>query len=1634
MGVIAVGASLGVREAQTSAIVIPASASIASTRRNPFSSGTSSSALSSCKIVPRKRATAPCAKKRNHSTSQNERETIAMQPVSSRSPSPYIHDAVPGQAQSVVPSLINSSDLVERMIHVGTTMDPQILASYVEGVELSRIMTFLHCSITHRKSHDGRFAMAFMVSGKTAKHVDDGAQLLHSLVVSTEQKLRKIEKENTKGGQRDDCLQDMTEGSSRQEKRNHRLTSQQSTQRYAMNISDSTRRSRSAPREDVRYCKLNREIDHIVQCASKRGTSHKSVSKSLCHNVKNQEKKKKTDPSVKVHDSKAKTESEQRLRDEREAYRIRLVRTVKIQRRLEAEAKRARAQEMVERAKYMRLRREFHEIKHRKNVAEFVVKRQCNAMTASVATSSPSKKRQCLREIEQFGIAHDACLSMPRRDLACKARTYAFKSKRWEASKACSVADDAMMRLVKKVQAFEKMIMSGTDELCAGLETTVESNSNHENDTDASDKESSSRISTLYNGLTAMDASTNVRVDESGEKHQSLHDSFRSTWNLPGLSRDLNLIQDYTSETKCKLLRFLAGERQYFYLEPLESSSSYSHDAERWLLTPHDHHILHQYLLDHADAGHELVLYTERVRALGYLVPPVSFTTNTNPLSSELNVFQTSRHIVWSELQNKIVVLHSLALVMHMMGKHYVARQLRNCNALGDIEHDNILNQDTLESDLFTYILRPIRSSAIESSLFDSLPISLVRETIEQCPEVVNHVLQWQSKGDVPSFLRQVDSCDSQINDGKPSLIQGQIYSSSYFLRCLLGRLTTATRKLDGLIKDLVAAFNEKRPEVSIEKAQSVGNRRQHIIEHVNRLKSVTTQVIVENTKLQLHKWWVLFANNSCAWFHPDDVIRMEDRSYDKFTCLQDALYVWHNEALLYSTKDNFVDPKRKEETSLYRNDDTCTPSYSGIAKEINCLPMTKEEELTALLRLTPPNMRNDIRNRLKTRDETEKCIMTALMVEKARCQLEESVAIMRDVLKELGRAGPWRKHVKNSQTLQREQAVQAAIQEKLLMHQWARYYTKYEDDALVQLQAHNSSIPSEGMASGDNQSQAECASACVGNAPPITTDTSSTLDPADSPDVIEMKRLRQEIILAKENLLRDISGCDAKVGTILPLDGDQKLLIDECKGLAASCMQALGKYLGTDEAEDAIAGQQASSRQSCAATRPDLLERRAASVLHGVKASRQTLSSGQRLTLKKAGTKRSSKIRSRRVESIRVAKALAAMNVDGLLSSSRSSKSKTSPLNAASVRSIGTTRSQRCDDSSPLRMGCSGCRNLRRRCTGCSGCCLHCVCVRCGCRMCCSSRLAAVQKTMAQMLDLIESKEGCVSEGIGTEYCGMVVYCQLCQCCGNHCSCFLANPNSESAGATVSMTPNREARNASGRRRITKAPSRRERRFKINQEACQRRGLNTTTNGEEDRTIPHSAASGGHSKQQPQRSRAFPARQGRAPLPTFDYGIEGAFGLDSANQHGQCRTWRPAPSDKNEQEDLFRAARVRMKLVRSTFSTTLGLSSGLECLDGEQLWQPERIQIMWERRDFYGVLGLPRDATTQQIKRQYRKLALKLHPDKASDACASLESTVAEAAKNVEAGNFGKRVDAFVAATHSYKILLGGVDALRGR
>ena len=54
------------------------------------------------------------------------------------------------------------------------------------------------------------------------------------------------------------------------------------------------------------------------------------------------------------------------------------------------------------------------------------------------------------------------------------------------------------------------------------------------------------------------------------------------------------------------------------------------------------------------------------------------------------------------------------------------------------------------------------------------------------------------------------------------------------------------------------------------------------------------------------------------------------------------------------------------------------------------------------------------------------------------------------------------------------------------------------------------------------------------------------------------------------------------------------------------------------------------------------------------------------------------------------------------------------------------------------------------------------------------------------------------------------------------------------------------------------------------------------------------------------------------------------------------------------------------------------------------------------EGQDHYKVLGLPRDAEVKAIKKAYRKLALKWHPDKNPD-CTECKDTMASVSKAYE-------------------------------
>lgn len=56
-----------------------------------------------------------------------------------------------------------------------------------------------------------------------------------------------------------------------------------------------------------------------------------------------------------------------------------------------------------------------------------------------------------------------------------------------------------------------------------------------------------------------------------------------------------------------------------------------------------------------------------------------------------------------------------------------------------------------------------------------------------------------------------------------------------------------------------------------------------------------------------------------------------------------------------------------------------------------------------------------------------------------------------------------------------------------------------------------------------------------------------------------------------------------------------------------------------------------------------------------------------------------------------------------------------------------------------------------------------------------------------------------------------------------------------------------------------------------------------------------------------------------------------------------------------------------------------------------------QRLQRMASRKDYYKILGVPRDASDKEIKRAYRKMAIEFHPDKWQGDKAEGEKKMAE-------------------------------------
>lgn len=1360
-----------------------------------------------------------------------------------------------------------------------------------------------------------------------------------------------------------------------------------------------------------------------------------------------------------------------------DAFRIRLQHSAALTRRVAQDVALARAHAAAEQLRYVTAVRHADALAHKRRVSDLVVQTQC-AVFAAPATAK--RKR---RKIEQLSAAHDACWNdtvagcrhvlapdtrVPRRLLhTSRAAPLAVVS---EASLRAATADNAdLVALFQKIEAFKKATSAAGRTTSTRTDRSQQSglasvHVEHEPSGQEEEEEEDAAASPAA-------ATSNESVSEpplppppASTLESDRRESFRSAWDVPGLpNRDLNLVQDYSSESDCKLLQRIVGERQYFYLEPLllHHGADHPETLKRWLLSEHDVHHVCAFIVEHAH-------YSEDVAA------SIHAATAPSEATATATMFQSSMAPEWSVVQRQLDQLHSLTLAAHLLGCHHHAVQtLRSSGDNNDTTAfaatapaDDVLASDTLSSDLFKFILRPIRSSAIESSLLDSLPISLVRETVEHCPEVLNHVLHWKERDDIPVAIAH----DIAATTTTTASVAG-IRSSAY-LTSVLATLSALVTELGGVLAALSdSCARQQRPSAA------APLDRDHVIVLTNELKDVVARLVVETVKLQLHKWATVFLHASCSWLDPDvddddaGYGSDSDRNYDKFTCLQDALFVWHNRKVLYSAHDDLADTDELSTAATTANERPSLAS-DGVQATATTAPAlavsapqeidTVANELALLKSVTPTSMLEALEHRFTLADVTTYAMnRTSLLA--AHAELVKSLHAMKQLMDAMGRSAPWRTHVENSNALKRELAKQAVIEEQLIRGQWAFFYKRHKErlPRLAPTDDTATSSAHEADAVDNNNDAADDMNDAI--------DWTGVVDDSDPADVVELKKLRHT--LQHTNARLATRGTHARRQN--PLSAE---LLDECDALTRSCVAALSKFLGEAVADDVASAMLASTETSAAVGTP-LTRRRARSrsVAQPEEATIELPPGNESSesqptdiidhtgdadavpepTVQEEATaepsRKSSRSRSTRAGT-KASRAVASPARDRPATRAVRTKkvSRKSPT-VRVVRSQAAAAAAATAPPSPLHAGCTDCLETRRRCATCAECTVHCACVACSCRVCSATRVAAVQKTLAMLVSCVEANEGCKwvvlasdattatadasSTSFASRICGLLRGCGKCFYCNAHCTCPRPTVSSSSVSSGSSTTVGGSgSSNGVGvpttgvGLRARPTATRRQRRFHAKPTAAQRRTAASSDGSANDQDAPEPT-----SGRQP-RTRGRSTTTASDPVDTTTAATEpwpdvAATDASSsrADESGAVPPRRDA-DNKSEQEDLFRAARVRMKLQRTTFAKLQSLYGAIPAnavLDGDMLWQPERIRMMWDRKDFFGVLGVPRDATTQQIKRQYRKLALKLHPDKTPDVSA------AAAAGGGHEGDYysstaDERVEAFVAVTHAYKLLSG--------
>ncbi|KAL0323458.1 UNVERIFIED_CONTAM: Chaperone protein dnaJ 49 [Sesamum angustifolium] len=87
----------------------------------------------------------------------------------------------------------------------------------------------------------------------------------------------------------------------------------------------------------------------------------------------------------------------------------------------------------------------------------------------------------------------------------------------------------------------------------------------------------------------------------------------------------------------------------------------------------------------------------------------------------------------------------------------------------------------------------------------------------------------------------------------------------------------------------------------------------------------------------------------------------------------------------------------------------------------------------------------------------------------------------------------------------------------------------------------------------------------------------------------------------------------------------------------------------------------------------------------------------------------------------------------------------------------------------------------------------------------------------------------------------------------------------------------------------------------------------------------------------------------------------------------------------KNLDSYSFDASSDDVKKV-SEVKGEMGLVNGDRVLKGERSYTEEHADLVWEiksKKDYYSILGLERSCSVEEIRKAYRKLSLKVHPDK---------------------------------------------------